>query len=444
MTDFIERAKFACALGGAISTLEGLHHVVPIIHAAGGCANYLSNTYNVAAGYRGVGYCGGTMLSTSNIAENNVVFGGEGRLAEQIESTLFALDGDLYVVVTGCQVEIIGDDAVAVANRFKDRNVIGVSTPGFRGNALKGYDAVMNALVENVIEPAAAREEKTVNLFGVVPGQDVFFKGNLDQLKILLAKIGVKANTFFATGDTVADIRGYGSAALSAVLSPAAGLDPAERLCARAGIPYVNAELPIGPSGTESFLRQIGGALNVDPALIEAVIAAEKAEYYSFLERIVDIYADLDFQRYAIVAADSYYAHAITRFLANDLGWIPHLVAVNDIEEEDEQKLYAARFDDISSAAKPRVIFEQNAGLLLEHVRNSWPRNNNGKYYDALSPAYVVGSVIESSLAEKLGAGFLSVAFPVTNRVVLSKGYVGFRGALTFVEDLLTNLVSAR
>lgn len=384
------------------------------------------------------------MIPTSNIAENNVVFGGEDRLAEQIENTLFALDGDLYVVITGCQVEIIGDDAAGVARRFKDRGVISANTAGFLGNALKGYDLVMNTLVDNVLAPSTAKEEHSVNIFGVVPGQDVFFKGNLDKLKELLNKIGVKANTFFATGDTIADIRGYGNAALSVVVSPSAGLEPAERLRDKLGIPWLNAELPIGIEGTESFLRSVATALKIDTALVEKVIASEKAYYYEFLERVVDIWSDLDFQRYAVVALDSYYAHAVTRFLANDLGWVPHLTAINDIEDEADQQRYAERFNDITSDVKPQVIFERNAGLLLEHIRNSYPRNNNDRYYDPLSPLYVIGSSIEVSLADKLGAGFLSLAFPVTNRVVLNKGYVGFSGAITLLEDLLSNLVAGR
>jgi nitrogenase molybdenum-iron protein beta chain len=443
-TDFIERPKFACALGGAISTLEGLHRVVPIVHAAGGCANYLSGTYNTAAGYRGVGYCGGSMIPTSNIAENNVVFGGEGRLKEQIENTLFAMDADLYFVITGCQVEIIGDDAQAVAKQFRDREVISAKTPGFIGNALEGYDLVMTSLVENIVAAPTKTEPLTVNIFGVVPGQDVFFKGNLDLLKKLLAKIGVKTNTFFATGDTIADIRTYGNAALSVVLSPVAGFEPAQKLNELYEIPVYSTELPIGPEGSELFLRDLGVKLGIDKSVIDKAILEEKSYYYEFLERIVDIWSDLDFQRYAIVVLDSYYAHTITRFLANDLGWIPHFVAINDIEEEEDQQRYEKRFLDITSEAKPNVVFETNAGLVLEHVRNSYPRNNNSKFYDALSPTYVIGSSIESSLAEKLGAGFLSLAFPVSNRVVLHKGYVGYYGAINLLEDLITNLVAGR
>ncbi|MDR2530446.1 MAG: hypothetical protein LBC65_02760 [Oscillospiraceae bacterium] len=440
---FIERAKFSCALGGAITTVNGLARTVPIVHAAGGCASGLSGTYNTAAGYRGVGYCGGQMIPTSNIAENNVVFGGEDRLEEQIESTLHALDGDLYIVLTGCQVEIIGDDAVSVARRFRDRNVVGVSSPGFLGNTLTGYDAVMTALATDVI-PLADRKVQAVNIFGVVPGHDVFYRGNLDLITELLGKIGVKANTFFGTGVTVADIKSYGEAVLNVVLSPNAGLKPAEELGRLQNIPTLQAELPIGPFGTEQFLRKVADALKIDAALVDRVIASETTYYYSFLERIVDIYSDIDFQRYAIVAADGYYAHTLTRFLANDLGWIPHLTAINDITDEDAQAAYLKLFDDISSETKPTIVFEQQAGQILKHVRNSRENNTNKKYYDALSPAYVVGTGIESGLAAKLGAGFLAVPFPVSNRVVLNKGYAGYKGALTLVEDLLTNLVSAR
>ncbi|MDR0397260.1 MAG: hypothetical protein LBH66_08165 [Oscillospiraceae bacterium] len=444
MSDFIERAKFSCALGGALTTIESLPRAVPIVHAAGGCAASLSGTYNLAAGYRGLGYCGGTMIPTTNIAENNIVFGGEDRLAEQIESTLRAMDADLYVVVSGCQVEIIGDNTVQVASRYGGRNVIGASTPGFSGNTYRGYDSVMTSVIRNVVRRSDEKEPRTVNILGVVPGHDVFFRGNLDELRRLLGLIGVKANAFFGTGESVESIRGYGSASLNVVLSAQAGLDSAKAFEAEHAIPFIQSELPIGPSGSAEFLRRIGGALGVPVEDVESAIERETREYYSYLERIVDVYTDLDFQRWAIVAADSYYAHAITRFLANDLGWIPFLTAVHDIEGEREQAEYVALFADVTSEYKPKVIFERNPSRLLDEVRRAWADNHNDKYRDSPSPAYVVGSVIERGLAEALGAGFLSVAFPVSNRVVLNKSAAGWRGALTLVEDLLTNLVSAR
>lgn len=444
LAEFIERAKFTCALGGALTTIAGINRVVPIVHAAGGCAAALSGTYNLAAGYRGTGYCGGTMIPTTNISENNIVFGGEERLEEQIENSLAILDGDLYIVITGCQVEIIGDDAVGVARRFREQNVIGVSTPGFLGNTFKGYDAVLKALIKEVIAPAKVKDTRTVNLLGTVPGHDVFYRGNLDEIKRLLGALGIRANTFFGTGESVTDIRGYGKAGLTILFSDQAGEEPAKLLTELHDIPFMRADLPIGPSGTKSFLFQVGEALGIEKEYIEAVIEKEEREYYSYLERIVDIYSDIDFQRYAVVAADSYYAYSLTKFLADDLGWIPFITAINDTSKEEEQESYRRKFVGITSETRPRVIFEENAGELLKEIRNSWPYNRNQKYYDAFGPAFVIGSSIEKGLAEKLGANFLSLAFPVSNRVVLNKGYAGFRGALTLAEDLISELVSAR
>ena len=42
------------------------------------------------------------------------------RLAQQIENTLKLIDGDLYMVLTGCMVEMIGDDTRAVVKRFEN------------------------------------------------------------------------------------------------------------------------------------------------------------------------------------------------------------------------------------------------------------------------------------------------------------------------------------
>jgi nitrogenase molybdenum-iron protein beta chain len=444
LAEFIERAKFSCALGGALTTIAGIPRVIPIVHASGGCAAALSGTYNLAAGYRGTGYCGGTMIPTTNISENNIVFGGEERLEEQIENSLEILDADLFIVVTGCQVEIIGDDAVSVAKRFRDRNVIGTNTPGFLGNTFKGYDSVLNAIISEVIEFTNEKEKNVVNILGVVPGHDVFYRGNLDEVKRLLGKIGVKVNTFFGTGESIQSIKKYGKASLNLLLSSQAGVAPAELFQELHNIPFISVDVPVGPSGTEEFLYQVGRELNIDRFIIDRVIKEEKGEYYSFFERIVDIYSDIDFQRYALVAADSYYAFALTRFLANDLGWIPHLTAINDIEEESERDDYLLKFDGLTSETRPKVIFEEHAGAILNELRKTWPNNNNQKYYDSFNPAFVVGSGIEKSLAEKIGAGFLSVAFPVSNRVVLNKGYTGFKGGLTLVEDLITQLVAAR
>ncbi|WP_378953675.1 nitrogenase component 1 [Pelosinus sp. sgz500959] len=446
MTTFIERPKFTCALGGAIVTLSSIHRTVPIVHSSGGCAQALSNTYNTAGGYKGTGYCGGTMIPTSSIVEKDIVFGGEDRLEEQIGSTINALDADLYFVVTGCQVEIIGDDAVGVTNRFKNgkESVLVANTPGFLGNSYKGYDVVLSTIVADLIEKKETKDRKTVNILGIVPGQDVFFRGNIRGIKHLLNQLGIKVNSFFGDGETVEKIKQYGDAALTIVFSDHYGIDTAKVFKEKHNIPYITADLPIGETTTNALLYKVGEELGIGPEAIATLIADEKTYYYSYLERILDIYSDIDLQRYAIVSTDANYAFSLISFLADDLGWVPHLAVINDTIDEESKEQYALKFKQLSSETKPKVIFEEHAGQLLKHIRQSWPDNNNEKYYDSLSPAFLIGSSLEGSTAVKIGATFLPVAFPITNRVVLDKGYTGYRGALSLAEDIFSVLVSNR
>lgn len=444
MGDFIERSKFSCALGGALSTIAAIPKAVPIVHASGGCAAALSGTYNLSAGYRGVGYCGGNMIPTSNISQSNIVFGGEDKLVGQIESTLKYIKGDLYIVVTGCQTEMIGDDSVGIAARYRDQNVIGVNTPGFLGNTLRGYDAILSALAKSIIVKQEEKEPKTINLLGIVPGHDVFYRGNIAHLRELLAKVGVKANTFFGDGESVEAIKGYGKAALSVVVSETAGQITAKTFETVHKIPYITTDLPIGPKASERFLRLVGEKLGIEKEVIDKVVEEENRYFYSYLERIVDVAADLDFQRYVVTITDSYYAYPLVDFVSEELGWIPHFVSINDIHDKAQQAAYTQKFEQLTSKTKPTVIYEDKVGLTKKKLRASWPYNHNQKYYDALSPLYIIGSVVERNLATEYGAGFLTVAFPVSNRAVLNKGYAGYRGALSLVEDLLSNLVASR
>jgi nitrogenase molybdenum-iron protein beta chain len=303
---------------------------------------------------------------------------------------------------------------------------------------------VIKSIAEKVIAPQAKKDPKTVNILGAVPSHDVFYEGNLDEIKRLLGLLGIKANTFFGLGEDVSRIRQYGGAGHSIVLSRRAGVQAALAFEETHGIPWSHLELPIGPAGTEHFLREAGRILNVGKSVVEQAIADEKRYYWHYLERIVENYGDIDFQNYLVTIADSYYAHAITKFLVNDFGWVPHFVAVHDLESELEQQSYRALFDDLAAETKPTILFEQNNIELEKALRNSWPQFRNEKYYNKLDHVYIVGSSLERGLANEFGAGFLPAVFPVANRLVLNRGYAGYRGALTLVEDIISSLLSGR
>ena len=62
-------------------------------------------------------------------------------------------------------------------------------------------------MIDQVIEENVPRDEKLVNIFGIVPYHDPFWSGNLEEIKRILEKIGLKVNTFFTDHQGMEDIR---------------------------------------------------------------------------------------------------------------------------------------------------------------------------------------------------------------------------------------------
>ena len=447
MSNFIDRPRYACALGGAIATMRVIPRAVPIIHASTGCGQNLHVAINSGSGYIGGGYCGGNALPSSNIVERDIVFGGEDRLREQIKTTLEIMDGDIFVVLTGCMVEMIGDDIDAVVSEFaeEDKPVIAIRTPAFKGNSYVGYEFVLSGLIKKYVAKQKNKVSGKVNVLGIVPAQDPFWQGNLKEIKRLLNRLGLEANTFFGEGETLEDIKNAGNASLNIVISEVYGVQSARLFEEVHGIPYITTELPIGAHATEDFIRKISARLNIDKALSDEVISSEKKLYYGYVERLADIYHDVDLQRYAVVVGDCNYAPAVTKFLSDELGWLPELTVITDIpiDEELKEKVVSG-LDGMKSGLKANVRFDTNTSSVKKYLAEVWERSRNQRYYDSMTPLVIVGSSFERDLAAEFNAPLVTVAHPVTNRVVLNRAYAGINGGLSLTEDVLSSVVFGR
>ncbi len=443
---FIERPRSFCALGGAMLTAGAIPGVVPILHTAMGCGGSIYWNQVGSTGYLGAGYCGGMAVPSSNVKEKDIIFGGTDRLTEQIENTLKLVEGELYIVLTGCMTDIIGDDIHSVIREFqaKDVRIIGAETGGFKGDGYKGYDLVLQTVIRDFIEKKAQKVEKKVNLWGIVPGQDAFWRGNLNNLRSLLEKLGLEVNTFFTESDTLEGVKNAGDAALNIIVSEFYGIEAAELFENIHGVPFITFPLPIGPSSTEEFIKKVGETLKIDAKITDKVIESENAFYYKYVDRIADTYNDQDFQRYAVVVGDGNYSIALTRFLADDLGWLPEITVFTDEFEEEGREKINGYLENLRSGYKTKVVYETDASEIQYHLSKHWPQSKGQKFYDAFSPSFVVGSHLERQLAANIGAGHLTVSYPVGNRVVLTRGYTGYIGGLNLIEDLFSVLVAQR
>lgn len=446
MSKFVERPRYVCALGGAVGTIGGLPGVVPILHAATGCGGNIAGALNYGAGYLGSGYCGGQALSSTNTSERDIVFGGEERLNEQIENTIKLMEGELYFVLTGCMVEMIGDNIFNSVSRFAGREVpvIGAETGGFHGNFFKGYETVLKTLFRDFVVKQAEKDPRVVNIWGIVPVQDVFWKGNINELKALVSKLGYQVNTFFGDGETLDNLRYSAAASLNIVVSDTFGVEAAQVFEEVHGVPYITVPFPIGDHGSARFLRQVAQALGLAEAFADKVIAEERTRYYGYLERIADVYSDLDLQRYAVIVGDSNYTQALASFLADDIGWLPELVVVTDLLSDAEQEVVHGRFQGLVSGVQPEVIFDCDASNVGRHISRHWGQSSGQHYFEGFNPGFIIGSAIERDVAEQLGVPQLTVTYPISNRVVLDRAYAGYSGALRLTEDILSVLVGAR
>ena len=427
-------------------TATALPDTVPILHAAMGCGTSIYFNQIGSTGYLGAGYCGGTATPSSNVGENEIVFGGLDRLREQVANTLKIVEGKLYIILTGCMTGIIGDDIQAVVREFqaKGAKIIGAETGGFKGDGYRGYDLLLQALFREFVEQRSKKIQKKINLWGIVPGQDPFWRGNLMHLASLLGRLGLQVNTFFGDDAGLEVLRGAGGAGLNIVASRTYGIEAAQVFEEVHGTPFLSTALPIGPTATEAFLRQVASALVISDKKVNAVIGEEARRYYGHIDRIADAYNDLDFQRYAVVVGDANYAPAIAGFLANDFGWLPELTVVTDDIPADRRDPVRAELAGLAPGFKTRLVFETDTSEVARHLAEAWPRPDGRRLYDAFSPAFVVGSALDRELAIGIGAGHLSVSFPVGNRVILNRGYAGYEGAMSLIEDLLSVVVAAR
>jgi nitrogenase molybdenum-iron protein beta chain len=374
-----------------------------------------------------------------------VVFGGLERLREEVRETLSIMEGKLYFIITGCLPEVIGDDVASLVSEYRAKKVplVHASTPGFKGDSYLGYGEVLKTLVRDVVKKRNKKEQNLVNVLGIPPFFDPFWRGNLLGVKELLASLGYRANLFFGPEASYADVKKAGDAALNVLVSGLYGLEAAELFRELHGVDYVLAPLPIGMKASERFLRITGRALKLRSRKVNKAVEDALAKHYLYLEPIVDVYNDMEAQRHVLVVGDANYALSLSDFLVEDLGWVPELAVVtNSLNEEDKERLFSFR-EKTGGLGPSRLIFASRAAEIAEAAKEIW-EGAGEKYRDSKTPIFVAGSSLERGIAKDLGAAHLSLSYPVSNRAILAKGLTGRVGALSLAEDLISACIAGR
>lgn len=381
------------------------------------------------SGHKSSRFVSSVSLPSTNMLEKEVVFGGTEKLRTTVQGAIDIVDADAYFVLTGCTAGIIGDDIVSVTEEFQDKgySVYPIETPGFVGDSNLGYETVWTTMINQVIEEDVPKDDKLVNIFGIIPYHDPFWSGALEEIDRILSALGLKVNTFFTKHQGIETIRKCSGAALNIIINPWLFKGPAKKMEQKFGIPSIRVPgLFVGATDTTKFVRQVAEAMHLDQEIVDKVIAAEEEYVYDYLAQSVGV---VSWKRFAVVA-DANNAVGITRYLANDFSFTPVLVIVSEplFRQEDKDRI-VAQIEDLEYAKPPKVIFASDQYEI-----------NQALWEEEEEITLLIGSSNEREVALEKDIQFILAAFPMNERLVFNRTYAGYRGSLTFTEDLYDNL----
>lgn len=426
MHESIERTRQGCNLQGALQTLTEINGVVPILHSTPGCGvqNYYANKSSLSRN----GYLGGYEIPNSNVFEKQVIFGGTSRLREQIKNTVKILQGGLYVVLSGCESEMVGDDSISMTQEIVDQGekAIYYKAPGFTGNQYSGFLGVVDAIISqlpNVSSNPLQKEKNLVNILGILPKQDIYWKGNLAEIDRIFGDIGIKVNTLFGYGQGLEQWKEIANANLNIVVSKW-GTPAAEKLKDKYGTPFIVFDSVDLGDEIETFVRSVAKEIGTDLDLVEKYLQSEKKKFVYALEQFIEYAYDYDLQKSIAIVGDESTVIRYSKFLSKYWGIEIEIAIITDFTGiPKEQKI-------------PNSIKE-----IVNEIYFSRDTSTISKILKAGNIELILGSGLENIVAEQLQLPNFIVSYPAFQKVIINKSDIGYQGGISILEDLSDFLI---
>ena len=179
-----------CKPLGASLAFRGIEGTVPFLHGSQGCATYMRR-YIISHFNEPID------IASSSLGEKHAVYGGSANLKLGLQNVTKKYQPQLIGVATTCLTETIGDDVKRIISEYRTEfrqenhhpQIVSVSTPSYAGTHMEGFHAALQAVVEQLTEPAEAH-----GAINFLPG--FVSAADLRYLKELLADFGITGTMF--------------------------------------------------------------------------------------------------------------------------------------------------------------------------------------------------------------------------------------------------------
>ncbi len=152
------------------------------------------------------------------------------------------------------------------------------------------------------------------------------------------------------------------------------------------------------------------------------------------MEDFSDFYAEYWWgvpSEFAVVGESSYNL-AITKFLVNQIGFIPVKQIITESPPEEYRNNIRKEFVNKADDVSVTPLFLEDGYLVEQALINSEEK-----------PSIILGTNMGQRCSKGLGGNIVEIGFPASYEVVLSRTNVGYRGALSLIEKIFTIAISA-
>jgi nitrogenase molybdenum-iron protein alpha chain len=280
-----------CTYAGCKGVIMGpTRDIVNLVHGPIGCSFYAWLTrrnQTDGGGPNGENYM--TYCFSTDMQEQDIIFGGEKKLAAAIQEAYDLFHPKSIAVFATCPVGLIGDDIHTVTanmkEKFGDCNVYAFSCEGYKGvSQSAGHHIANNQVFRHLVGKNDVPKEGKfkINLLG-----EYNIGGDGFEIDRIFKKCGITCISTFSGNSTYDQFTSSHQADLNAVMCHRSINYVADMMETKYGIPWIKVNF-IGAKATAKSLRKIAQYFG-DKALmetVEKVIAEEMPEVEAALLEI--------------------------------------------------------------------------------------------------------------------------------------------------------------
>ena len=423
-----------CKPLGASLAFRGIAGTVPFLHGSQGCATYMRR-YIISHFNEPID------IASSSLGEKHAVYGGSANLKVGLQNVTKKYRPELIGVATTCLTETIGDDVKRILAEYRAEfhqgsghpKIVAVSTPSYSGTHMEGFNAALQAVVEQLTKPSPAND--TINFLpGFVSAADLRY------LKGLLGDFGLPYTMFPdysesldgqalneyplipAGGTPLADVEKMGGAKITIECGGTLPKESAGTVLQKThGTPLHRIGMPIGIRETDALVAK----------LVEVSGRPLPEAYASARGRLIDAMVDghkYIFGKRAVVYGEEDLVVGLTAFLA-EIGIQPVLCASGG-----------------KSGRLKEAISQVMVGLpgVMPEVHEDVDFFDIEERAKELQIDLLVGHSKGYTFARREGLPLVRVGFPIHDRMGGQRIlHVGYHGAQALF-DTITNTIIAK